>query len=232
MHFLSVYEHLFDCYGAQHWWPGESPFEIMVGAVLTQNTAWTNVEKAINNLKGEDALDPEWIVSASHEQLANLLKPAGYFNIKAQRLRNYCQWYLLEGGYETLLSQDTEKLRRGLLSVNGVGYETADDILLYAFDRAVFVIDAYTRRIFSRLGLVEHDVSYESLRKLFETNLKNDLSKISSSHASISKKKLNKLYNEYHALIVVLGKELCRKKPRCSQCCLKQQCPASGLNDK
>jgi len=213
---LQAYNILFARFGPQHWWPGDTPFEIMVGAVLTQNTAWTNVEKAIANLQHARALDAAVIVSASHEQLARWLTPSGYFNIKAKRLKNFCAWYLEQGGYEALRSWPTARLRAGLLSVNGVGRETADDMLLYAFNRPVFVIDAYTRRIFSRLGLVDHDASYEALRRYFEETLR--------AGAGAGRQRLIRLFNEYHALIVVLGKDVCRKRPRCGACPLAAQC--------
>jgi len=221
--FLKVFDRLSGDHGPQHWWPGDSPFEIMVGAVLTQNTAWTNVEKAIHNLKAAKALKAAVIVSASHEKLARWLTPSGYFNIKARRLKNLCVWYLSHGGYDRLKTWRTDKLRAGLLSVNGVGFETADDILLYAFERPVFVIDAYTRRIFSRLGMVDHDMTYESLRHHFEQALAAE-SQNKKNH--VTKRQLINLYNEYHALIVMHGKDICRKRPRCQQCCLKTKCPS------
>lgn len=205
---LSIYKSLYKHYGPQQWWPGDSPFEIMVGAVLTQNTAWSNVEKAINNLKQVDALNPESIAGAHHKRLAKWLKPSGYFNIKAKRLRAFCRWYLDQGGIKALAKYPTNELRDKLLAVHGIGPETADDILLYAFDRPVFVIDAYTRRIFGRLGLVAGDEHYEELRQLFEQGLRNDVP----------------MYNEYHALIVVHGKGICKTRPLCDQCCLSKHC--------
>ncbi len=204
-----IYSCLYKHYGPLHWWPGDSPFEIMVGAILTQNTAWTNVEKAIANLKTENALAPDIIVATDSKQLGMWLRPSGYFNIKAKRLKNYCRWYLDTGGYTQLDKQDTHALRTGLLSVNGVGPETADDILLYAFNRPVFVIDAYTRRMFSRLGETEPDTGYEHLRKHFENSLGSDV----------------QLFNEYHALIVQHGKDVCKTRPLCRQCCLAHMCP-------
>lgn len=214
---LAVYEHLLSKYGPQHWWPGETPFEVMVGAVLTQNTAWTNVEKAIANLKAAQALDAAVILATAQQRLARWLIPSGYFNIKARRLKNFCAWYLEQGGYECLKAWPTVRLRAGLLSVNGIGHETADDMLLYAFHRPVFVIDAYTRRIFSRLGLADHDLSYEAMRQFFETSL--------TRESGAGKRRLTRLYNEYHALIVVHGKDFCRKRPRCEACSLAEQCP-------
>lgn len=206
--FYRVYKKLLRHYGPQNWWPGDSPFEIMVGAVLTQNTAWTNVEKAIGNLKDAGVLSAEAIVTAHPKRLASWLKPSGYFNVKAKRLRAFCQWLLEQGGEARLQRRDTDTLRVDLLSVHGVGPETADDILLYAFERPVFVIDAYTRRIFSRLGLITGDESYENLRQQFETALESDA----------------QLFNEYHALIVINGKDVCRKRARCEQCCLSNIC--------
>jgi endonuclease-3 related protein len=209
---LTVYRHLHAAHGPQHWWPGDTAFEIMVGAVLTQNTAWSNVEKAIANLKRARALDAETIARAPHRKLAAWLKPSGYFNIKAQRLRAFCRWYLQEGGVRRLARRPTTLLRDQLLAVHGIGPETADDILLYAFNRPVFVIDAYTRRIFSRLGVIEGGEDYEALRRLFEERLGADSS----------------LFNEYHALIVAHAKDFCRPRPRCAQCVLGRQCRWPG----
>ena len=211
---ISVYKALHKTYGTQKWWPADSRFEIMVGAVLTQNTAWTNVERAISNLQLASALSPEAILESSHEQLAEWIKPSGYFNIKAKRLRNFCQWYFERGGYNSLKYLKTNKLRQQLLSVNGVGPETADDIILYAFSRKVFVIDAYTKRIFSRLGIVDADLDYESLRQFFEKELN---------------KESVKTFNEYHALIVMHGKDVCKVKPRCNDCCLEKNCKRTGV---
>ena len=211
MPFEEVYNKLFNHYGPQHWWPAETPFEVMVGAILTQNTAWSNVERAIDNLKQNRCLTPEKILNAQVSNLAKWLQPSGYFNVKTKRLRNFCQWYVGAGQFDVLVSWDTEKLRKGLLSVNGVGSETADDILLYAFERPVFVIDAYTRRFFSRLGLVSADEGYEHLRSSFESSLPAEAA----------------MFNEYHALIAVHAKEVCKKTPNCSLCCLLENCPFS-----
>ncbi|HYA38523.1 MAG TPA: endonuclease III domain-containing protein [Candidatus Methylomirabilis sp.] len=208
-----VYRKLFAANGRQHWWPGDSDFEIMVGAILTQNTAWANVEKAIANLKKARALSPRSIVKAHPKRLAAWLKPSGYFNIKAVRLRAMCRWLLERGGVRKLAKLPTHDLRRTLLAVHGIGAETADDILLYAFRRPVFVIDAYTRRIFHRLGLIRGTEDYETLRRLFENALGPDV----------------RLCNEYHALIVVHGKDICKKRPRCDRCCLNAVCPSAAL---
>ena len=217
MTLLSVYQSLFERYGAQHWWPADSAFEVMVGAVLTQNTAWSNVEKALGNLKQAKVLSADRIAASPQTELAQLIRPAGYFNVKAKRLHNFCHWFLQQGGIKKLQGWDDKSLRHGLLSVNGIGPETADDMVLYAFHRPVFVIDAYTRRIFSRLGLIKGEESYESLRHLFESELGKQI-KQRDEQVSV--------YNEYHALIVLHAKDVCRKKPRCDECSLKRQCAA------
>ncbi len=210
-----VYAALHRAYGPQHWWPGDSPFEVMVGAVLTQNTAWSNVEKAIGNLKAHGALDPSIIAHTSPATLAGWIKPSGYFNIKARRLKNFCTWYLAAGGLAPLQQLDSASLRKSLLGVNGVGPETADDILLYAFQRPVFVIDAYTRRLFSRLHLVGGEESYEELRHYCEQGLERATQKVA-------------LFNQYHALIVAHAKAVCRTRPLCTACCLRRRCPQAG----
>lgn len=206
-----VYHRLFAANGHQHWWPGDGAFEIMVGAVLTQNTAWTNVEKALANLKRAKALSPEAIVRAHPRRLAAWLKPSGYFNIKAKRLKALCRWLMEQGGVSRLRKLATPELRHALLGVHGIGPETADDILLYAFNRPVFVIDAYTRRIFARLGLIDGDENYEALRRLFESELECS----------------TPLFNEYHALIVIHGKDVCKKRPSCGICPLTNECPSA-----
>lgn len=197
-----IYYRLFDAYGAQHWWPADSPFEVMVGAVLTQNTAWQNVEKAINNLKTASFLDVDKIINATDTKLAGLIRPSGYFNVKTKRLKNLCRWYKRFGENRPIENIETDKLRNMLLEVNGIGPETADDILLYAFSRPVFVIDTYTRRLFSRLGLINGDEEYETLRNKFESGLITDTA----------------YYNEYHALIVRHAKEKCNQLPDCRHC--------------
>jgi len=206
-----VYAQLSAVYGPQHWWPADTPFEVMVGAVLTQNTAWANVERAIANLRARDRLDADRIVAARRDHLARWLRPAGYFNIKAVRLRNFCRWYLEAGGHAALQRLETGALRHALLSVNGIGHETADDILLYAFERPVFVIDAYTRRLLARLGLYRGDEPYDALRLAIERELGPDMA----------------LYNEYHALIVHHAKQHCRARPQCAGCVLHRSCPSA-----
>jgi endonuclease III related protein len=209
----AVYRKLFAANGQQHWWPGDSAFEIMVGAVLTQNTAWTNVERAIGNLKQAKALSPAAIAKAQPRRLAAWLRPSGYFNVKARRLQAMCRWLIESGGVIKLKKIPTGELRQALLAVHGIGPETADDILLYAFQRPVFVIDAYTRRIFSRLGVIRGNEHYETLRHLFENALGPNV----------------QVFNEYHALIVAHGKNVCRKRPVCGGCPLVDDCPDSSL---
>jgi endonuclease-3 related protein len=178
----------------------------MVGAILTQNTAWINVERAIENLRRAELLEPAAIAGLAPGQLAQHLRPSGYFNVKAKRLQALCHWLLRERAPESL---ETEALRQRLLSIHGIGPETADDILLYAYQRPVFVIDAYTRRLFSRLGLLDGALSYEALRAAFEQALPPDVS----------------LFNEYHALIDHHAKGVCRPQPQCEACFLKASCP-------
>lgn len=210
---LAIYDALFAHYGGQRWWPGETPFEVMVGAVLTQNTAWSNVERAIANLKRADALTCRAMHDLGDAALAELIRPAGYFNVKARRLKALCRFLAGRGvadAPERLAGQDEmAELRAALLGVHGVGEETADSILLYALDLPSFVVDAYTRRAFGRLGTLGDEESYAQVKRLFETNLARD----------------TRLYNEYHALIVRLGKEHCRPRPRCADCPLQALCP-------
>ncbi|CAK0763234.1 putative DNA repair glycosylase MJ1434 [Gammaproteobacteria bacterium] len=212
-----IHDVLFAAYGPQHWWPGETPFEVMVGAVLTQNTTWSNVERVIRALVEAKYLDPDVISAADPAILGVLLRPSGYFNVKARRLQNFCRWYLARGKEECLLTLPTQELRHELLTVKGVGPETADDILLYAFNRPVFVIDAYTRRLVTRLGFARGNEPYETLRALFEEELGPNVA----------------LYNEYHALIVHHAKNFCRKqRPNCVNCVLAVHCPKllDGIN--
>lgn len=209
---LLIYQQLLQHYGPQHWWPAESAFEVMVGAILTQNTAWSNVEKAIANLRAHDKLDAAAIAATRKDHLANWLRPSGYFNVKTARLKHFCHWYEHAGGFSRLSQTASEELREMLLSVNGVGPETADDILLYAFERPVFVIDAYTRRLFARLQLFTGNESYDTLRMAIESALGSDVA----------------LFNEYHALIVRHAREVCRSNPRCGRCVLFDHCPAGA----
>ena len=203
-----IYQLLFDRFGPQHWWPGQTQFEIITGAILTQNTNWTNVEKAIDNLKAANCLTPEKLHYMETSQLAGLIRPAGYFNIKAKRLKNFLVWLFenYAGRLADLQNLSTEQLRAELLTVKGIGLETADSILLYAFDREIFVVDAYTARIATRHNLIEPGADYEQIRQLFQSNLSADI----------------KLFNEYHALLVRTGKEFCKPKARCDDCPLQQ----------
>lgn len=205
---MEIYELLYAAFGPQHWWPGETPFEIATGAILTQNTNWTNVEKAIRNLKSANRLTAEALHRIELSDLAELIRPAGYYNVKAKRLKEFVDWLFenYEGSLTGLEQIDTDQLRAELLTVKGIGRETADSILLYALGRPVFVVDAYTARITVRHGLIEPDADYEQLRELFESNLPQD----------------TQLYNEYHALLVRAGKEFCRPKARCAGCPLEK----------
>ena len=202
-----VYRRLSRAFGPQHWWPGETPFEVMVGAILTQNCAWVNVESAIANLKAADLLDPHKLLACPARRLARLIKPSGYFNVKARRLRSFLAWLVstTDGDIQSLRRLRRPQLREKLLAVPGVGPETADSILLYALGRRVFVVDAYTRRFLSRHGLIQASSSYDEIQEFFEDNLP----------ASIP------LYNEYHALIVNLGKDICKPRPLCDACPLR-----------
>ena len=202
-----IYELLYEAFGPQYWWPGETPFEIVIGAILTQNTSWANVEKAIHNLKSASSLTPERLHRMDASELAELIRPAGYYNLKAKRLKSFIDWLfdIYDGQLTNLESIATDRLRLELLAIKGIGRETADSILLYAFGRPVFVVDTYTARIMSRHGLIEPDADYEQLRDLFESNLPEDA----------------QLFNEYHALLVRTGKEFCKPKARCPGCPLE-----------
>ena len=208
---LKIYNSLYDFFGPLNWWPGDTPFEIMVGAVLTQNTSWSNVEKAINNIKKENLLEPWKLYRINRKELAQLIKPSGYYNIKARRLKNFLNLFLndFEGSAEKMFSGDSGELRKKLLKVNGIGPETADSILLYAGNKLFFVVDAYTKRIFSRHKLISEDASYHQIQEFFSQNLDRDV----------------KLFNEFHAQIVMLGKTICTSRnPNCAKC------PISYLN--
>jgi endonuclease-3 related protein len=201
---MEMFDLLLAHYGPRNWWPAETALEMMVGAILTQNTNWKNVEKAIENLKKKSLISLDALYSVSTAELAQEIRQAGYYNIKARRLKNLINFIVnhYHGDLDTLLGDETRTLRRGLLSVNGIGPETADSILLYAANRPVFVIDAYTHRILSRHGMTEEQVTYQELQELFMDNLPDDSS----------------LFNEFHALIVETGKDFCRKKPLCDKC--------------
>ncbi|MEM3342639.1 MAG: hypothetical protein QW728_08095 [Thermoplasmata archaeon] len=223
---LELYTLMYNKNGYLNWWPGEGVLEISLGAILTQQTSWTNVEKAISNLKSKNMLNIESIVGSDPETLALLIRPSGYYNQKAKRLKEFCAFvYYNFGNIENFLSQDTENLRHLLLSLKGIGPETADSIILYAAGKPSFVVDAYTFRILERTGvypeeLVEHGKTraelpanilkrdYEALKSYFEKNLPKDV----------------KLYNDFHAQFVITGKNWCNKKPVCSGCPLENLC--------
>ena len=206
-----IYKLLLKAYGPQKWWPAESSLEVMVGAVLTQNTNWQGVERAIANLKRVNLLDPHKLKAIPTEELSRLIKPAGYFNLKARRLKNLIGMVVeAYGGDLTAMGQmETAQLRQELLLVNGVGPETADSILLYAFHRPIFVVDTYTYRVTSRHGLIEEEVNYQSLQDLFMHHLPLDVD----------------MFNEYHALLVRVGKLHCKRKARCEGCPLEPLLP-------
>ena len=211
-----IYTCLHKAYGSQHWWPGETPFEVIIGAILTQNTSWTNVEKAIFNLKAHKWLFPKKLSEVNNVKLAQAIRSAGYFNQKTKKLKNFLTFFKKKYQFsiEKMRAKELLPMRQELLEVNGVGPETADSILLYALEKSIFVIDAYTKRIFSRLGLCREDISYHDLQNLFMENLKKDVA----------------VFNEYHALIVHHGKYFCKKnKPLCGECCLADICQYPSL---
>ncbi|MBF0555622.1 MAG: endonuclease III domain-containing protein [Nitrospirae bacterium] len=200
-----VYETLYASFGPQHWWPAETPFEVAVGAILTQNTNWLNVEKAIFNLKINNALDPLIIHEMPLQKLSELIIPSGYHNVKAARLKAFIEFLVqnYRGVIENMKGQETKALRTALLEINGIGPETADSILLYALEKPVFVIDAYTKRVIDRHGLMDYKRPYGDFQALFQNAIGRDI------------------YNNYHALFVRLGKYFCKPKPLCAECPLK-----------
>ena len=214
MDLRQIYDRLFDALGPQHWWPGETPFEVMVGAVLTQNTNWNNVEKAITALREADLLDPHALMQVPLEELEELIRPAGYFRVKARRLRNLIGLLVdrYDGSLEAMFSRGLPALREELLSVNGIGPETADSILLYAAGLPTFVVDAYTFRVFARHGWIDFEADYYGLQELFHSQLPDDVA----------------LFNEYHALLVRVGKHFCKKTPLCEGCPLAALLPEGG----
>ncbi|UCG14234.1 MAG: endonuclease III domain-containing protein [Deltaproteobacteria bacterium] len=208
-----IYDRLWQAYGPQHWWPADGPLEVMVGAVLTQNTSWLRVERALANLKQQGLLSVGKLYHTPTEDLAQIIRPVGYFNLKARRLKNLIK-LVAETYAENLQAMswtETNRLREELLAVRGVGAETADSILLYAFQRPVFVVDTYTRRVISRHGLCEETLGYNELQTLFMQHLEHDQS----------------MFNEYHALLVRVGKPHCRREPRCQGCPLEPILPHS-----
>jgi len=201
---LSLYRLLEEHYGDLQWWPGETPFEIAVGAILTQNTNWRNVEKAIGNLKKQGLLSPAAIAGAPDGLLEEALRPSGFFRVKAGRIRAFTAYLIRSrgGAMESLFAENTEELRRELLRIHGIGEETADSILLYGLGKPVFVVDAYTRRVLERHGVSNAPESYGSVQRLFMESLPEGPD----------------VYNRCHALLVQVGKDFCRKKPRCGDC--------------
>jgi len=201
---VTTFDRLYKAYGPMHWWPGETAFEVIVGAILTQNTSWRNVEKAIQNLKARKVLHAKGIHQLKRSQLASLIKSSGYFRIKADRLKAFVN-FLFEnyrGSLGKIRKERLNILRQRLLDIKGIGPETADSILLYALRKPIFVVDAYTKRILSRHGVLSEKASYEEVQRLFMDYLPHD----------------ERLFNEYHALLVHLGKTLCKRKPKCDIC--------------
>jgi endonuclease-3 related protein len=245
----SYYRTLFHAWGPQHWWPAQSPFEVIVGAFLTQNTAWTNVEQALGNLRAAHLLSVSGIRRVSLTKLEHLIRPSGYFRQKANRLKQFIahldRYYA--GSLTKLLSRPTDQLREELLNLNGIGPETADSILLYAGNHPVFVVDAYTRRILLRHTILSEDATYEEIRQVFERALTPlaesiDVSRENgkplleaafhgaahppSAMSTAKRTARTQVYNEMHGLIVGVGKNYCRKsQPRCDECPLRKFLP-------
>lgn len=212
---LEIYEKMDRHFGDLKWWPADGPFEVMVGAILTQNAAWANVEKAIAALKKRNLLNPESILGISDEYLADLIRPSGYYRLKASRLKSFVRFFTENyfGNVKIMQKEDLWALRERLLGVWGIGRETADSILLYACEKPVFVVDTYTKRILYRHGLITKDLTYEAVQYLFMQNLPHDRS----------------LFNQYHALLVNTGKHFCRKNPDCAGCPLGALLEASQM---
>ncbi len=204
---LNLYHLLKTQHGTLRWWPADTPFEVALGAILTQATAWRNVEKAIGNLKAADVFTPEQIHAISQDELEELLRPSGYYKMKTKKVRAYVE-HIMKRPMQVMFKQDVPELRDELLSIYGVGPETADSIILYAAEKPSFVVDTYTYRLISRLGWVEGNFHYERLRALFMDNLSHDVD----------------LFNEYHALIVRHGARVCKKTPQCDACNMQTNC--------
>ena len=204
---VEMYERLLCAVGPRHWWPGESPFEVIVGAILTQNTSWSNVEKAIDNLKKAGILNAPGMRGVDRDELAQVIKPSGFYRLKAKRLKRFVDFLYEEfdGDMNRMRPQDRGSLREKLLKVDGIGPETADSIILYALGEPIFVVDAYTKRIFSRHKLISENWSYEEVQGMVMGELGQDV----------------EIYNEFHALLVFLGKHWCRRVPRCGGCPLE-----------
>ena len=201
---LKMYELLHEYFGDLHWWPADDSFEVIVGAILTQNTAWTNVEKAIQALRERHLLTPAALFSIPNSELAPIIRSSGYYHLKAERLKTFVRFMIAEyaGNLEAMKMENISKLRGKLLGLKGIGPETADSILLYACEKPVFVIDAYTKRILCRHGMIGKDADYHTTQALFMDNLQPDVT----------------FFNQYHALIVNAGKTFCRKTAVCADC--------------
>lgn len=206
--YRDLYQRLLSAYGPQQWWPAEDAFEMMLGAILIQHTAWSNASRAVENLRSEGLLAPGPLDAIELERLTALIRPAGVYKVKARRIQAFVRWYRCNGGYDALRALSTSELRRSLLSVHGVGPETADDILVYAFGRPVFVVDAYARRLFGRYGLARGDEKYPELKARVEAGFPGDAAAL----------------GEFHALIVEHGKRTCRPNPLCEECVLRKGC--------
>jgi endonuclease-3 related protein len=213
--FLDVYERLRRHRGPAGWWPAETPFEVCVGAILVQNTAWSNVEKALRSLRAAGRLSYEGLAGLAQEDLAALIRPSGCYNVKAQRLAAFVDFLGREfgGSVEAMSERDPRALRAQLLAVRGIGRETADSIALYAAGVPLFVVDAYTRRLFARLGMIGGDEGYDALQDRFMADLVPDAA----------------LFNDYHAQVVVHAKDVCRARPLCARCPLDSICPKVGV---
>lgn len=204
---LQIYKALLSAIGPRHWWPADSPFEVIIGAILTQNTSWKNVEKAIEALKEKNLLDPIRIYNLDEKPLAKIIKSSGFFNIKAKRIKNFLD-FLFEhhqGSLKKMFSENAHSLRETILKINGIGPETADSILLYAGEKPFFVVDTYTKRILSRHNLISKTAGYDEIQELFMKNLKKEVP----------------MFNEYHALLVYIGKYFCKRVPNCEKCPMK-----------
>jgi len=204
-----IYKIFLATYGPQHWWPGETPFEVVIGAILTQNVSWKNVETAIAILKDRRLMTPRALYTLPAAGIAPLIRSTGYYNQKAKKIHNFLEWFARYGlSFKRLEAEETGSLRGELLAVNGIGPETADSMLLYAMGRKLFVVDAYTMRIFTRIGILSGGETYAKVQELFHRRFRGGPED----------------YNEYHALIVKHGKDVCRKKPLCGVCCVGRYC--------
>jgi endonuclease-3 related protein len=206
---LKIFDKMYDHFGPLHWWPADTPFEVVIGAILTQSANWKNVEKAIVNLKKSKALSPKSLSKISNARLQKLIRPSGYFRAKGKKVKAFVKFFLKEygGSMGKMREEDAKELREELLEVHGIGPETADSILLYALGKPTFVVDAYTKRIGKRVGLFNFD-NYHAIKDYFEGNLP----------------RRTKLYNEYHAQLVELGKNFCKTRPICPECPIGKLC--------